>query len=241
MLSGADAAPIEGGSAEEKAAGQTWSFTPDPQLPNVLILGDSISIGYTLLVRKRLAGVANVFRPLDASGKQPFNCGDSARGLTKLDTWIRGHTWRVIHLNFGLHDLKYLDAKGKYVAPELGKQVAPPDAYEANLRTMIARLKPTGATLVWATTTPVPTATLGRVAGDEIPYNARATKVMKENGVLIDDLCAALGDRLASLQRPHNVHFTDQGSNVLADAVAASITTALASHSSTPSPNPVSK
>lgn len=42
----------------------SWSFTPDPALPNVLIVGDSISIGYTRAVRAALAGKANVFRPM---------------------------------------------------------------------------------------------------------------------------------------------------------------------------------
>ena len=81
LLARADAADktaIEGGSAEEKAAGLAWSFAPDPALPDVLILGDSISIGYTLLVRSRLAGVANVFRPLAPTGKGPANCADTA-------------------------------------------------------------------------------------------------------------------------------------------------------------------
>jgi hypothetical protein len=34
--------------------GLVWTFTPDPALPDVLILGDSISIGYTPLVRQLL-------------------------------------------------------------------------------------------------------------------------------------------------------------------------------------------
>ena len=35
----------------------------DPSLPNVLLLGDSISIGYHTAVREACAGKANVFRP----------------------------------------------------------------------------------------------------------------------------------------------------------------------------------
>lgn len=80
-------------------------------LPRVLLIGDSISMGYTLEVRERLKGVANVHRP-------PQNCGDSATGLKQLDRWLGTGTWDVIHFNFGLHDLKYLDAQGKYVSPE---------------------------------------------------------------------------------------------------------------------------
>tara|TARA_Y100000385_G_C13036986_1_gene613447 strand:+ start:123 stop:395 length:273 start_codon:yes stop_codon:yes gene_type:complete len=33
---------------------------PDPALPNILLLGDSISLGYTLEVRNMLKGTANV-------------------------------------------------------------------------------------------------------------------------------------------------------------------------------------
>ena len=49
------------GPTPSLAARPTWAFTPDPQLPNVLLLGDSISIGYTLAVRELLAGRANVY------------------------------------------------------------------------------------------------------------------------------------------------------------------------------------
>ena len=72
---------MEGGSAEAKSAASTWTFTPNAALPDVLIIGDSISIGYTLQVRSLLAGTANVYRPLDASGAKPVNCGDTARIL----------------------------------------------------------------------------------------------------------------------------------------------------------------
>jgi hypothetical protein len=36
----------------------------NPTLPNVLIIGDSISISYILPVRQRLEGIANVIRPV---------------------------------------------------------------------------------------------------------------------------------------------------------------------------------
>src|SRR3954467_10868139 len=80
----------------------------DPNLPRVLLIGDSISMGYTLPVREMLKGKANVHRP-------PANCGPTERGLDQLDKWLGDGKWDVIHFNFGLHDLKYLDANGKYV------------------------------------------------------------------------------------------------------------------------------
>jgi hypothetical protein len=227
-LAAADAPKVEGGSAEEKAAGMTWTFTPDPALPDVLILGDSISIGYTLLVRAELKGAANVFRPMYENSKGTVNCADTATGVAKLDGWLGDRHWRVIHFNFGLHDVKYLDGTGAYVTPDKGTQVASLAVYEANLRTLVARLKATGARLVWGSTTPVPDGSAGRVKGDEVAYNAVAKKVMEENGVAIDDLCACVAPRIAELQKPRNVHFTDEGSKLLAHAVAVSIRAGLA-------------
>ena len=149
----------------------------DAQLPRVLLIGDSISMGYTLPVRELLKGKANVHRP-------PTNCGDTARALKDLDKWLGEGKWDVIHFNFGLHDLKYLDASGKYVDPTKGRQVASLERYEKNLRDIVARLQKTGATLIWASTTPVPDGSAGRVQGDEVNYNKVAARVMKDNGNL---------------------------------------------------------
>jgi lysophospholipase L1-like esterase len=199
-----------------------------PGLPRVLLIGDSISIGYTRPVRALLQGRANVHRP-------PENCGDTARGLQRLNAWLGTGKWDVIHFNFGLHDLKYLDAQGKYVPPTQGKYVPPTQGkqvaslsqYEENLRQLVARLKQTGAKLIFATTTPVPAGTLGRVEHDEIPYNAVAMRVMKETGVAIDDLHAFVAPQQVKLQLPKNVHFTSSGYDGLAAMVVSSITAEL--------------
>jgi acyl-CoA thioesterase-1 len=185
-------------------------------LPRVLMLGDSISIGYMLPVRARLAGKANVHRPAE-------NCGETARGLKSLDQWLGDGKWDVIHFNFGLHDVKYLDAAGKYVPPDQGKQVASVADYEKNLRGIVARLKQTGAKLIFATTTPVPGGSQGRVEHDEVRYNETAVRVMKETGVAVDDLHAFVAARQAKIQLPKNVHFTKDGYEQLADTVVASI------------------
>lgn len=199
------------------------AFAPvkdDPALPRVLLIGDSISIGYTIPARTMLQGKANVHRP-------PANCGPTERGLAHLDQWLGDEHWDVIHFNFGLHDLKYVDEHGKYVDPSQGKQVAPPEVYEKNLRELVARLKKTGAKLVWASTTPVPAGTLGRIEGDEARYNEVAATVMADNGIPIDDLHAVVVNSKEKIQRPHNVHFTAEGYDLLAKSVVKSIETAL--------------
>ena len=52
-------------------------------LPRVLLIGDSISIGYTLPTRKLLEGKANLHRALT-------NCGPTSKGVQHLDKWLTG-------------------------------------------------------------------------------------------------------------------------------------------------------
>jgi hypothetical protein len=187
------------------------TVTDDPSLPRVLLIGDSISIGYTVPTREALRGKANVHRA-------PTNCGPTIRGLESLDQWLGDGRWDVIHFNWGLHDLKRID----------GKHQVPIDEYEKNLRELVGRLKKTGATLVWASTTPVPEGSSPPRANDDtIAYNAVAKKIMDENGIAIDDLYAFVLPRLKEIQLPANVHFTPEGYAALAGQVSASILKAL--------------
>jgi acyl-CoA thioesterase-1 len=215
------------------AEAQTPKKAPDPSmapveevagLPRVLLIGDSISMGYTVPVREMLQGKANVLRVME-------NAAETGHGIKKLDAWLGDKKWDVIHFNFGLHDLKYLDANGKYVPPDQGKQVTLVPEYEANLRQIVARLKKTGAKLIWASTTPVPDASQGRVKSDELKYNEAALRVMKETGVAVDDLHAVVTSGPADMQLPHNVHYTKEGYRLLAESVVASINGALGSQS----------
>ena len=193
--------------------------TDDPKLPRVLLIGDSISIGYTVPVRELLAGEANVHRPLT-------NCGPTTRGFEQLDVWLGEEKWDVIHFNFGLHDLKYIDDTGRLVSPRDGTRQVPPAIYAQNLRRIVKRLQQTGASLIWCTTTPVPVGAQGRIAGAAADYNRVAASVVAEtlgDKAAIDDLFAFAVERLDEIQRPANVHFTPDGSRQLAQQVAKTI------------------
>ena len=89
--------PAAGGAAKRKPDPALQQIEDDPKLPRVLLVGDSISMGYTLPVRALLTGKANVHRP-------PTNCSSTASGLKNLDAWLGPGKWDVIHFNFGLHD-----------------------------------------------------------------------------------------------------------------------------------------
>lgn len=197
------------------------SQAKDGHTPRVLIIGDSISIGYFEPTRQLLAGQAEVVH-------NPGNAAHTRHGLAQLDAWLGDTPWDVIHFNHGLHDLKYMDAKGALVSPDVGTQQIPVAEYARNLEQIVRRLKKTGARLIFATTTPVPDGSAGRIKDDAARYNQAALPIMKKHRVRVNDLHAFALPRLATIQRPKNVHFTDEGSRLLAEQVAASIRAALA-------------
>jgi len=186
--------------------------TDDPKLPRVLLIGDSISIGYTVPTRKLLAGKANVHR-------NEGNGGPTDNGTKNLKKWLGSGKWDVIHFNFGLHDIKL----------GTGKHQVPIEDYDKNLREIVKTMKGTGAKLIFATTTPVPEGKLNppRKNDDVVAYNKVAAKIMEENGVAINDLYAFALPKLKDIQQPVNVHFTAKGSDALAERVAAVIEAAL--------------
>ncbi|NTV38127.1 MAG: hypothetical protein HGA82_02950, partial [Anaerolineales bacterium] len=213
----AGAAPEKTAKTPEEKNPAFAPITENPALPRVLLIGDSISIGYTLDVRKLLEGKANVLRV-------PTNCGPTAKGMKSLEEWLGTGKWDVIHFNWGLHDVKRMkDGKMDIT----GDWQVPPETYKANLEALVQKLKATGARLIWATTTPVPEGADGRVKDDEVKANVLAAKVMKANGVAVDDLYAHVLPQLQKYQRPKNVHFTDEGYVFLAKQVADSILAAL--------------
>ncbi len=220
-------------SAAEKKAAPKTKRAPSPSLakiedvpglPRVLLIGDSISMGYTIPVREKLKGKANVHRI-------PTNGGPTVNGLAHLKEWLGDSKWDVIHFNWGLHDLKYIGKNANErldpKAPGAHMQVPLPE-YEKNLRELVTQLKATGAKLIWCSTTPVLEGSDGRVAGDEKKYNEAAARVMKDAGVPTNDLHAHAQSKIKEIQLPAgNVHYTQDGYKYLAEKVAAEIEAAL--------------
>ncbi len=176
-----------------------------PGLPRVLLIGDSVSVGYTLAAREELKGAANVHRI-------PENAGHTGKALEKIDGWLGNGKWDVIHFNWGLHDLRQ----------GVGTTV---EQYEQNLRKLVKKMQAGGAKLIWCSTTPLPPDVPRSAAGTEtlVAYNAAAKKIMDENKIAIDDLYAFARPQLAKIQAPRSAHFTEEGSKVLARQVARSI------------------
>jgi lysophospholipase L1-like esterase len=184
------------------------------ELPKVVLVGDSIRLGYAPLVAKRLEGKARVVS-VEANG------GDSANVLKHLDEWVIAEKPAVVHFNCGLHDLK-LSKKAK-------EHQVPLEQYEANLKEIVARIrKGTTAALVFADTTPILDdrhakrgGDFDRFEADVKRYNEAARKVMAKAGVPVDDLHGIVEDGGAEkLLGNDGTHYTAAGYERLADAVA---------------------
>ncbi|MFY0654013.1 MAG: SGNH/GDSL hydrolase family protein [Cyclobacteriaceae bacterium] len=183
------------------------------KLPKVLIIGDSISAGYTPFVKELLKDEATVIR-------NEGNARYTGFGLIKINEWLGEENWDVIQFNWGLWDMygwRYKDS------------IRTPDVYAKNLEILIARLEETGAKLIWATTTPVCT---GPEKNDlmvidlktENAFRKAALRVMKRHEIQVNDLYAFIKPKQNEYAMGDNdVHFTTEGYQYLAGHVADEI------------------
>jgi lysophospholipase L1-like esterase len=188
----------------------TWTDraeTPVAGLPNVLLVGDSITRGYFPAVTEQLKGIANVYLFATSSA-------DDRRLPVQLQDYfeLMGVLFSAVHLNNGMHGWGYSEAQ-----------------YADGLPAMLAAVRAgaPGARLIWTTTTPVrKDSTTGGATNARIDERNRlAVTVMKREAVTVDDLHA--------LMLPHvdlhsdDVHFKDEGYKLAAAQVAAEIRSAL--------------
>ena len=130
--------PLVGAKKQQDPFVHPFANPPhNPELPQVLIIGDSISIAYTPTVRTLLKDDAQVHRPAT-------NCKWSAFGDQEIDKWLGSKKWDVIHFNFGLWDWYGWKQKEK----------ATPKSYAQNLLRIVKKLRKTGARLIFGSTTP---------------------------------------------------------------------------------------
>ena len=168
-----------------------------PDLPRVLIVGDSISIGYTPRVRRLLDGIANVHRP-------KTNCRWSAFGDEHIEEWVGDPKWDVIHFNFGLWDWYGWRQETK----------ATPESYAKSLESIIRKIrKKSDAKLIFGVTTP-PCITAERNAHIVVSearakeFNKAARAVMEKHRVDINNLYDLIIKRRRELQSPKTMSTT---------------------------------
>lgn len=182
-----------------------------------LIIGDSISIGYTPHVARLLRGRAAV-------SHHEGNCGDTRNVLEHLAAWLAADAdATLIHFNVGLHDLRTWHRNQRHQVPL--------DEYWRNLTEIVRRLLATGKTLVWASTTPTHDernaatgAEFYRVHADVLAYNEAAREVAGAAGIPMNDLHAVVWEAgLDECLSADGVHMTEGGYALLGQAVSQAI------------------
>lgn len=181
----------------------------DPALPDVFVLGDSISMQWMPYARDTLSYVCNIHRP-------PENCQHSRYGLENLlRSWISPCIfYKVIVFNFGLHE-------SVIIAPETNR--IPIDEYPENLESIISILRTFSEKLLWIRTTDVPEGSLNRTEANTQTYNDAADLVMAGHpDISVLDLHAYTAAN-PDWHIAADVHFLTAGAEALGDIVAANI------------------
>lgn len=180
-----------------------------PKKARILIIGDSISFGYTPFVQKDLETVADVVH-------NPGNAQHTGTGIAKVESWIGDTDWDIIQFNWGLWDLCYRHPESKVQGNRdkvNGSITFSIEAYASNLDSLVKLIKKASdAKLIFVTTSYVPEQEAGRHAADAIRYNEVARKIMKANGVTIHEIYR----KSKAIHRKYgkgkdDVHYTTEG------------------------------
>ncbi len=189
----------------------TWEVRPahpDPNLPNVLLLGDSIARNYFPQVGKDLNGIANVYLMAVSTSvgdpRLPHQIAEFAA--------MENVAFRVVHFNNGMHGWRYTEAQYKAAFPALLSSV----------RSLTGK----GGRLIWANTTPVKQDASNGATNPRIEErNAIAEEQVRAAGISIDDQHTLMSEHPDLYQDA--IHFGTQGANIMGDHAAASIRAAL--------------
>jgi len=177
--------------------------------PKILIIGDSISIGYTPYVKIQLVDDAIVVH-------NPGNAQHTGTGLEKVKEWIGNEDWDIIQFNWGLWDLCYRhpDSEVQGNRDKINGNITHTiEDYTSNLDSIVTILKQiTDAKLIFITTTYVPKYEAGRFKKDVLKYNKAAKKIMKNHSVVVNNIYKnSVSIHKNFGKGPDDVHYTEEG------------------------------
>jgi hypothetical protein len=184
----------------------TWEVRPqlaDPKLPNVLLLGDSITRNYFPEVTKDLSGIANVYLFASSTSvddpRLPHQIAEFAA--------LQGVSFAVVHFNNGLHGWGYTEAQFKSGFPIFLQAI---------------RALPGRGKLIWTTITPVkPEASNGATNPRIDARNAIARAFIESEKILVDDQHSLMTQHADLYEDAF--HFNKAGSAIMGDQAAAII------------------
>lgn len=187
--------------------------------PSILIVGDSISLGYTPYVQAMVPNVKHngqCFKaPFVHTAEQDNNAEWSAHGAACMDTWLSQGNYDIVHFNAGMWDL---------LGCHNSQGITPLSDYLRNLQEELDAIRAHGAKPIFATTTPVLPGNRQCVDPEMVKtYNAAAKEMMESQGVEVDDLYAYMLPYQVQYHKHLNIHFTDLGYEFIAKQVASVI------------------
>jgi len=182
-----------------------WDCANDPALPRVLLIGDSISCGYSPVVTTLLQGKVHVDRlGTSRSINDPVLLKETTMMLAE-------YPYAAIHFNNGLHGF-HLDGP----------------AYAAGLRAYVELLERLrgNAQLIWASSTPITQPDdVNTLAGDNekvLARNALAAPLMQERGIPMNGLYQCVVGK-PDLRSGDGYHYNGAGYDALGQAVAEAL------------------
>src|SRR5713226_8196490 len=188
----------------------TWEVRPqlaDPKLPNVRLLGDSITRNYFPQVTHDLRGVANVYVMASST-----SVGDPrlSHQIAEFAAMQRV-SFAVIHFNNGMHGWGYTEAQFQSGFPMFLRAI---------------RLLPGRGKLIWATITPVKGEVSGGATNPRIDArNAVAHAFIEAEKILVDDQHGLMIRHFDLYEGA--VHFNESGSAIMGGQAATIIKQAL--------------
>lgn len=185
--------------------------------PKILIIGDSISIGYTPFIENYFLNVAKIYH-------NPGNAQHTGTGLENIEKWIGDEKWDIIQFNWGLWDLCYRHQNSTVQGNRdkiNGQLTTSIEDYVENLDSIVSTIKmKTDAKLIFTTTTYVPKNEAGRFKRDALIYNDVAKNIMKKHGILVNDIyTSSIAIHKKYGLGNDDVHYTNKGYEELGNLV----------------------
>ena len=189
-------------------------------MKNLLLVGDSIRMGYDKSVKKTLEGKVNVIFPAE-------NCRFASYLLRSFHDYlgdIKGEDIDVVHWNAGLWDCLRLFEEEPHT---------PLDVYAYYIERLCVRIKKIcpNAKVIFATSTKVLSEKMSkdfkRYNEDIEKYNETAVKVVEKYGFMVNDLYAVSASLPEEAHSDAVHYYTPQGTEAFTNKVLSVVAPAL--------------
>lgn len=185
-------------------------------MKKILLIGDSIRMGYDKYVAMALEGQAEVYYPAE-------NCRFTQYVLRHFQDWVKesgfGEDTDLVHWNVGLWDvLELFD----------DEPITPVDWYEQYIHRICRRIRQLcpKAKVVFATSTPIHTAwyeekrhTFFRTNENIRAYNAAAVRAVREHGFGVNDLYGLLENAPEDWFSDRTHYYTEDATRTITNRV----------------------